>query len=493
MQDTKQDSFFEEENQGKAEQQELMAMIDRRPEPKQVDLRVGARVKGTVNRIGDEMVYVDLDGKSSAVMKRAELTNPEGEVGVKEGDELDAYIASIEGDTITLTKSMTTGGATRKEELRAAMEEKTPVQGKVTGINKGGLQVRVMGTVGFCPASQVELRYVDDLNVYLGRSMSFVITRVEGKRVVLSRVPILEQEASEGLDRLEADAEAKRVRTGTISRIADFGLFVDTGSGIDGLVHISEVSWSRAENLKDNFQVGQQISYVVLGIERKEPLRSSKVSLSLKQAQEDPWHTVASKYPVGSQVEGTVTRCAPFGAFVELEPGVEGLVHLSELSWDQKVRRAEDVVQPGTSVRVSILGVDEAARKISCSIKDVEADPWQEVPKRFTVGSTVTGTVVSRQKYGFFVELDQGITGLLAIPNIAPDKRNAIKVGEEIEVGVGSVDVERRRISLTYGVESEEAETAAAAEYMEKNKPAGGGKPTSEFGEALKAALERKK
>ncbi|MBD3239813.1 MAG: S1 RNA-binding domain-containing protein, partial [Chitinivibrionales bacterium] len=237
MQDSKQDSFFEEENEGKAEQQELMAMIDRQPEPKQLDLRVGARVKGTVNRVGDDMVYVDLDGKSSAVMKRAELTGAEGEVTVKEGDELDAYIASIEGDAITLTKSMTTTGASKKEELRAAMEEKVPVQGKVTGINKGGLQVRVMGTVGFCPASQVELRYVDDLNAYLGRSMRFVITRVEGKRVVLSRVPLLEQEASDGLEGLEADVESKRVRTGTISRIADFGLFVDTGTGIDGLVH----------------------------------------------------------------------------------------------------------------------------------------------------------------------------------------------------------------------------------------------------------------
>lgn len=491
MQDPKQDPTFEEETQGQDEQQKLMAMVDNMAAPTKVDIRVGAKVSGTVSRVGDDMVNVDLDGKSTAIMKAAELTGKDGEVTVKVGDTVDAYIANIEDDTITLSKVLSGAGSSSKAELRAAMEEKLPLQGKVTGINKGGLQVKVMGVAGFCPASQVEMKYVEDLNGYLGRSMSFVVTRMEGKRVVLSRIPLLEAEALDKLDELVAAADGKTVRTGTIARIADFGLFIDTGCGVDGLAHISEVSWSRTDNLKDLFSVGQEVSYVVLKVDRQEPLRNTKISLSLKHAEADPWTTVAGKFAVGSQVTGTITRCAPFGAFVQLTPGVEGLIHLSELSWDANVRKAEDVVSRGQEVTVTILSVDESARKIGCTLKDVDSDPWQGIQEQFPVGSSVTGTVASQQKYGYFVDIAPGVTGLLAIPNIASDKRSSIKVGEPLEVQIGGVDTERRRISLLYGVYASEADDTEAKKYMEQAQPAA--QQTSEFGEALRAALRAKK
>ncbi len=487
---------FEEENEGKAEQQELLAMIDQHgAQPERMELKAGGRVKATVVRIGDDTVSFDINGKTSAVMKKQEVSMQDGTLKVKEGDTIEAFVASTAGDSITLTMQLS-GASQSKAELRAAMEERLPVQGKVTGINKGGLQVKVMGTTGFCPASQVDIKFVEDLNPYLSRSMTFVITRMEGKRVVLSRIPLLEGDVEVKLDELAAEVEKKTVRRGTISRIADFGLFIDTGSGVDGLAHISEVSWARADNLKDNFTVGQEVDYVVLGVERKEPLRNSKISLSLKQAMEDPWTTAADRYAVGAQLSGVITRCAPFGAFVQLEPGIEGLIHISELTWDQKVRKAEDVVKPGQEVNVSVLSIDTAARKIGCSLKNAEADPWKTVPQEFPLGSVVKGKVASKQKYGYFVDLNELVTGLLAIPNIAPDKRNAIKPGEEIEVSVVGLDLERRRISLAYGVESAEADSKAAQEYhqqVEASKAAQPDSSGSEFGEALKAALAKKK
>jgi len=486
---------FEEENEGKAGQQELLAMIDKYGKPDKAELKAGARVKGTVVRIGDDMVSVDLDGKRSAVLKKAEVSGPDGALQVAVGDSIEAFVASTTGDSIMLTKQLS-GASQSKAELRTAMEERLPVQGKVTGINKGGLQVKVMGTIGFCPASQVDIKFIDDLNPYLGRSMTFVVTRMEGKRVVLSRIPILEADVASNLDALAADVEKRTVRKGTIARIADFGLFIDTGTGIDGLAHISEVSWARADNLKDNFAPGQEVEYVVLGVERREPLRTTKISLSLKQAMSDPWTTAASRYAVGAQVQGTITRCAPFGAFVQLEPGVEGLIHISELTWDQKVRKAEDVVKPGQEVLVTILSCDTSARKIGCSIKNAESDPWNDVPQRFPMGAVVKGKVASKQKYGYFVDLADLVTGLLAIPNIAPDKRNAIKPGDDIEVTVVGLDLERRRISLGYGVESVDADSRAAQEYhqqVEATKAAQPESAGSEFGAALKAALAKRK
>jgi small subunit ribosomal protein S1 len=493
MQDKNHDPYFDEENENATAEKQLLGMIDQYAKPGQVELKVGARVTGTVNRVGDDTVNVDIDGKNSAVLRTSEVAEEDGSLNVKVGDTIEAFVSSMQGDSIILSKSLS-GSASSKEELHSAMEQGLPVQGKVTGINKGGLQVKVMGASGFCPASQVDIKYVDDLNEYLDRSMTFVITRMDGKRVVLSRVPILEQEVAARLDELEEDNKTRRVRSGPITRIAEFGLFIDTGTGIDGLAHISEVSWARADNLAENFTVGQEVEYVVLSIERKEPLRTTKISLSLKQAVEDPWTTAATTFPVGSQVNGTITRLAPFGAFVQLTPGVEGLIHLSELSWDHRVRRAEDVVKPGMEVRVTILSVDENTRKIGCTLKDVDSDPWRDVPQRFAVGSTVTGTVVSRQKYGYFVDLSDGITGLLAIPNIAPDKRNALKVDEQLEVTITGIDMERRRISLAYGVEADtSAQEREAVEHFEKQAESrASGKGTSEFGEALRAALKKK-
>jgi small subunit ribosomal protein S1 len=271
-----------------------------------------------------------------------------------------------------------------------------------------------------------------------------------------------------------------------------FGLFVDIG-GFEGLVHISEVSWERAEDLSKSFETGQKVDCVVLGIEKKEPMRQSKISLSLKQVYANPWTTVASTFSPGQAVEGKITRLASFGAFVQLIPGVEGLIHVSEMSWEKKIRHPSDVVSEGQAVTVSILSINEAKHEISCSLKDLAADPWKDLESRFASGMTVQGNVAQNTKFGYFIDLAPGITGLLPFGSIATDKKDAIKVGGPLDVTIESVDTERRRISLSFGTSEEKSHTAEVKQYLSSQTPRHSDLSDTEFGAALKSALEKKK
>jgi small subunit ribosomal protein S1 len=265
------------------------------------------------------------------------------------------------------------------------------------------------------------------------------------------------------------------VLKGKISRIADFGLFVDLGD-CEGLVHISEVSWERAENLAQSFTAGQEVECVVLSVEKKSPLRNSKISLSIRQTTDNPWKTVASKFSVGQSVAGTVTRLMPFGAFVELAPGIEGLVHVSEMSWTKRVNHPSEVVTAGQPVQVTILAIDETKRTVSLSLKDA------------------AGKAVRKAKFGYFIDLADGITGLLPIPNIAPDKRASITENATITVHIESIDIAQRRISLSFGKKESQQVSAEARVYLAKQtaKPPQAAAKSTEFGDALLEALKKK-
>lgn len=496
MQEKNYDDFFDETKGDQNEERKLMDMVDAHGMPAMQEVKSGSKVEGTVSTIGKDSLVVDLDGKRQGVLNKRDVTDREGHLTVKEGDRIEAYVSSVSENEIVLTRSLS-GFSASLDELVQAMKNQTPVEGKVTGVSKGGLQVKVMGRRGFCPISNIDLKYVDDVNVYLGKTMSFVIMRIteKGRNIVVSRLPILEEELAKKLTLFQQGMEDKEVYRGTVTRIADYGLFIDMG-GIEGLAHISEISYQRTENLHEMFVPGQEVEYVIIKIDRKEPLRNTKISLSLKQAQEDPWQSVTDRFGPGSQVEGRVTRIVPFGAFVELTPGVEGLVHISEMSWTKRVRHPSEVVSEGDTVRVTILSVDTDKREVSCTLKDVAADPWKDVPERFPVGSKATGKVVSQTKYGFFVELADGVTGLLVHRNIAEDKKSEVKVDAEIEVGIESVDMDNRRIALSYGASEPGAEDEAAKAYMkqqdqqQKQKPSS--KPSTEFGEMLRNALNKK-
>ena len=403
-----------------------------------------------------------------------------------------AYVVSNINNEIILSHSLGSRTKAGGAELQHAMAAGVPVQGKVTGVNKGGFNVNILGHRAFCPMSAMDVKYFDDPMQYVSRTFPFVITRIAegGRTIVVSRLPLLEKELEKKIEDIERAIGAKTVLSGVVSRIAEFGLFVDLGD-IEGLIHISEVSWERVQNLADTFTPGQSVECVALKVERRVPLRDTRISLSIKQAGEDPWARVAEKLKPGDVVEGKVTRLANFGAFVQVLPGIEGLIHVSEMRWGRRVNHPSEVVSEGTLVTVSIVAVDEAKRSVSLSLKDVAGDPWNDIEQRFAAGSSAVGKVASRTRYGYFIDLADGITGLLPFANIAVDKKESLKPGETIDVTIESVDDERRRISLSLGVSPARREEQDAREFIANQKETKT-QQSSEFGEMLKAALEKK-
>jgi small subunit ribosomal protein S1 len=489
------DPFFDDNTQEKKSEQNLLDMIRQHDRTAIVSVRKGSRVKGAVVRIGADYVFIDIGAKNEAAVKIEELTDPAGVLKVAVGNTVEGYVVSDSGGEIMVSTAMSGNAEAPTSELYTAMREKIPVQGKVTGVNKGGLQVKVLGHRGFCPMSQIEIRYVEDVNVYLNRTMDFAITNITegGRNILLSRVPLLEDDLEKELDALSAGIATGAMHTGGITRIAPFGLFVRIGS-LDGLVHISEAAWDRVDKLDELFTVGQRVSVKILGVEKREPLRDSKISLSIRQVDRDPWTDIEKKFPVGTQLPGTVTRLADFGAFVRIAAGVEGLVHVSEMAWGTRVKHPRDVVSVGKAVNVIVLAVNPGKKTISLSLKDPGGDPWLDIGSRLQIGSIQAGTVASRQSYGFFVDLSAGVTGLLALPNIAADKKNEIKTGQSIAVKIEKIDAEQQRISLSFGMEQAAADDQAFAEFQSEQKARQkAAAPESAFAAALKAAMEKKK
>jgi small subunit ribosomal protein S1 len=496
MLDKKDDRFFDEKTVEDDASADLMKMIDAKKEVVTDNFAPGTKVTGKVVRIGSEYVFVDIRGKNEAVISRAEVLGKDGAVVVAVGDELTAYVVSNASGETVLSKSLAGKGRTAAiQEILDALNNQVPVQGKVTGINKGGINVKVLGHRAFCPSSQIDIKFTEDINGYLGKTLDFMITRVTegGRNIVLSRVPLLEGDLGKKIDALAKLAEARLVLNGTITRITDFGMFVDIGD-FEGLVHISEVSWERADNLAEKFSIGEKVECVVLGVEKKSPLRNSKISLSIKQTSDNPWKSVSTRFSAGQSVEGKVTKLMPFGAFVEIAPGIEGLVHVSEMSWTQRVHHPSDVVAAGQQVRVNIKSIDEVKKTVSLSLKDVSSDPWRDAEERFPAGSDATGTVVRRAKFGFFVDLAEGVTALLPLGNIAADKKDTVREGAPVTARVESVDVQARRISLSLGMKEIAQQTAEVKEYLSKQtapvqNPVA---QSTEFGAALLEAMKKK-
>lgn len=299
-------------------------------------------------------------------------------------------------------------------------------------------------------------------------------------------------ELSEKLEQLSLAIDTHACLQGKISRITDFGLFVDVGS-LDGLVHISEISWERADNLNDSFSVGQEIEFIILKIEKKEPLRNSKISLSIKQILDNPWDSVSAQFSPGQSLQGKVTRLTHFGAFVEIAPGIEGLVHISEMAWGKRINHPSEIVSEGMSITVNVLSIDENKKSISLSLKDVADDPWHDVEESFPIGSEVQGLIVKKAQFGYFIELKEGVTGLLVFSNIVSDKKESIKEHDTITVIVESVDSVNRRIALSYGLKESRTNTQEVKDFLLKNnkKSPSSDKSSTEFGAALLAALKR--
>jgi len=417
-------------------------------------LAVNSVLEGKVLRVDDEFVLVDVGYKSEGHIPRNEWdeTEPPPQVG----DTVKVLLEEFEDGSLEEQRGLITLSkrkARRIEDWLRVMEsvhENDVVTGFVTRKIKGGLLVDISGVNVFLPASQVDIRRPADIGDYCGRCIQCLVLKIDEARrnIVVSRRALIEQERAERKKQLMETLEVGQVRRGIVKNIADFGAFVDLG-GIDGLLHITDMSWARIGHPSEMVQIDQEIEVQVLHIDRER----EKIALGMKQRTASPWAKVADKYPVGTVCTGTVVNVMSYGAFVKLEDGVEGLVHISEMSWTKRVSHPSELVKPGDEVEVVVLAINKEKQEISLGMKQTQQNPWEKVAGDYPPGAVVKGVVRNLTNYGAFVEIDDGIDGLLHVTDMSWTRKvthpsEMLEKGQEVECKVLSVDQQRRRIAL---------------------------------------------
>lgn len=418
-------------------------------------IQVGDRVRGKIISIGRENLFIDTGYKVDGVVERAELADEDGNLPYQEGDTIDLYVVSRRGGEIRLSKAISgIGGVAILED---AHEKAIPVEGKVLEQCKGGFRVEVVKRKAFCPISQMDISHIEDLEQHVGKTYQFLITEFEeeGKNIVLSRRALLEAEQKKTQQAFFDGLEPGAVLEGKVSKIMPYGVLLEIAPGVEGMVHVSEMSWARTLNPEDIVHLGEGLKVRLIGVEDDSRSGRKRISLSMKQVEEDPWITILERFKPGDKVSGKVTRCADFGAFVEIEPGIEGLVHISEMSYLKRVSKPSEVVSPGETVDVLVKEIDPTARRISLSMKDAEGDPWISIQEKYRIAQVVQGTLERKERYGYFVNLEPGITGLLPKSKIGASY-NAQEIekkreGEVISVCIEEIDAANHRITLAPG------------------------------------------
>ena len=452
-------------------------------------LRVGDRISGPIISIGKDSVFVDTGTKIDGAVDSAELLDDQGRLPYQVGDTLELYVASVSGDEIRLSKAVS--GAAGARALSDAYENGIPVEGKVKGQIKGGFHVEVMQKRAFCPLSQMELKFTDNPEEHVGKSYLFLLTQFEegGKNIVVSRRELLRKEHEKEVKKFLETLSLKSDLQGRVTRLAPYGAFVEIHPGLEGMVHISELSWSRVEKPGDVVQVDDQVMVRVMKVEQGEKPDQPRISLSMKQVTGDPWLQVEGKFQIGEKIKGKVIRCTKFGAFVEIAPGIEGLVHISEMSYRKRIIRPEEVVSPGDTVHLVVKELDIPKKRISLSLKDAEGDPWVEIGEKYAVGQTVEGTLEKKEKFGYFITLEPGITGLLPASKMKlaqkPSEIEKLKTGDPVTVIIEEIHPKERRITLGPVDSAEEGDWKSFSKQGEKT--------STLLGEKLKKALEEKK
>lgn len=407
-----------------------------------------SQIRGTVVAVTEDSVLVDIGYKSEGILPLTAF--PKGRESVKAGDALQVSIKGRDEDGYYQLSLFRTAIPKDWSGLERAFEQKSTIVGTVTGVVKGGLHVDV-GVRAFLPASRSGTRDAAELEKLVGEEIRCRITKLDvaDEDVVVDRRVVLEEEVLAAKDRRYAEVQEGAVVDGTVRSITDYGAFVDLG-GVDGLLHIGDISWHRIAKVDDVLTAGQQIEVKVLKIDPE----TRRIALGLKQLQPHPWDAIPEKYKAGDKVRGVVTRIADFGAFVELEPGVEGLVHLSEMSWSKRIHKATEVVNVGDAVEAVILAIDVPARRISLGLKQALGDPWEEASKRLIPGAIVEGPVASITKFGAFVKVAEGVEGLVHISEIAADRRlnhpsDVLHAGQQVTAVVLGLDKEKRQLRLS--------------------------------------------
>ncbi len=410
----------------------------------------GEVVKGTVLAVSASEVIVDVGYKSEGIISITEFVDETGEVAVQPGDSVEVLLERTEDREGHIVLSREKAEKMKIwDDVEQAYASRKVVIGRVIERIKGGLAVDI-GVRAFLPGSQIDIRPVRNLDSLRGRELRMRVIKVNKKRgnIVLSRKVVLEEENVEKKKETLANLNEGQVIKGVVKNITDYGAFIDLG-GIDGLLHVTDMSWGRAQHPSEFFKVNDEVEVTVL----KYDPETERVSLGYKQLHADPWAAAADKYPIGERISGKVVSLTDFGAFVELEPGVEGLIHVSEMSWSKRVKHPSKVLNVGDTVESLVLGVDSQARRISLGLKQIESNPWHQVAEKYPIGSRITGQVRNLTEFGAFVEVKEGVDGLIHISDMSWSKRlkhpsEILKKADEVEAMVLNIDADNQRLSL---------------------------------------------
>jgi small subunit ribosomal protein S1 len=438
-------------------------------EQEQATLQEGEVVRGTVVGISERGVVIDFGYKSEGIVNPAEFTE-DGVITVKAGDEVEVLVKSMEtADGLPVLSRADAVRMKAWDDLEKAYQEGLTVKGRVMERIKGGLRIDIDGIAAFLPGSQVDVRPVRNLDSLRNQEIEAKVIKLNRKRsnVVLSRKAVIEGENAGRKDQTLGQIEEDIIVEGQIKNLTDYGAFVDLG-GVDGLLHVTDMSWGRLQNPSELFKVGDNIQVKVLKFDRDR----ERVSLGYKQLLPDPWSSVEERFPIGTRVGGRIASVADYGAFVELENGVEGLVHVSEMSWSKRVKHPSKIVNPGDTVEVEVLSVDPKARRISLGMKQIQENPWQTLHDRYQIGTRVHGRVRNLTDFGAFIEIEDGVDGLVHVSDISWSRRikhpsEVLKKGQEIDAIITSIDTENRRLSLSI----KDLEPNAWERFVNEHKP----------------------
>lgn len=410
-------------------------------------LNEGSIIKGTVTEIRNNEVIVDIGGKSEGTIPASEFIDV-GELEI--GEEIEIFLERLEDREGNPVISFDKAEQKKNwEDILNKCEEGSVVSGRVKGKVKGGLIVSI-GVDAFLPASQIDIQPPKNLDQYLGQTYDFKIVKIntERRNIVVSRRELIEEQRQEKRRHLLQEVKPGDTRRGMVKNITDYGAFIDL-DGLDGLLHITDMSWGRISHPSEMLKIGEEINVMIIEVDRDR----ERVSLGLKQTTSNPWENIEHKYPVGSQVAGRVVNLVPYGAFVEIEEGVEGLVHVTELSWTKRISKPGEVLRVGQEVEAVVLGIQKEEQKISLGVRQLEENPWDMVKHNYPVGARVRGKVRNLTTYGAFVELEEGIDGMVHVSDISWTRKinhpnEALKKGDEVDAIVLDVDANQQRISL---------------------------------------------
>lgn len=421
-------------------------------EQEQTMFSSGELVQGRVVGVSERGVLIDFGYKSEGVVAVEEFTSPEGEITVTPGDEVEVIVRSMDsGDNPPILSRVDALRRRSWTEIEEAFKAEKPITGRVIDKTKGGLKVDIEGVEAFLPGSQIDSRPIRNLDSFIGQDIEAKIIKFSRKRnnIVLSRKIMTDEVVNAQKSETLSQIEEGYIVEGKVKSLTEYGAFLDIG-GIDGLLHVTDMSWGRLHNPNQLFKVNDSAQVKVLKLDRER----EKVSLGYKQLLPDPWSTVGEIYPVGSKIKGKISSVTDYGAFVELEPGVEGLVHVSEMSWSKRTKHPKSMVNPGDEVEVQVLGIDTRDRRISLGMKQLQPNPWDSIAGRYRPGMKVQGKVRNLTDFGAFIEIEDGVDGLVHVSDISWSRKikhpkDVLKKGQDVEAVITNIDTQGRRLSLS--------------------------------------------